>query len=62
MSEKIFFLRNEQQCSWNNSVAARNNMDSRDLSQVGVSSPPPDIKDITIKKKSDDENWDWLNN
>ncbi|XP_039763154.1 ADP-ribosylation factor GTPase-activating protein 1 [Pararge aegeria] len=45
------------------SVAARNNLDSRDLSQVGVSSPPPDIKNIIIKKKKqDDESWDWLNN
>ncbi|XP_068633955.1 ADP-ribosylation factor GTPase-activating protein 1 [Battus philenor] len=47
---------------WRDSVAARNNLDSRDLSQVGVSSPPPDVKNITIKKKGDDDSWDWLNN
>ncbi|CAG5003211.1 unnamed protein product [Parnassius apollo] len=53
---------NEQTQPWKDSVAARNNLDSRDLSQVGVSSPPPDVKNITIKKKQDDESWDWLNN
>lgn len=44
------------------SVAACNNLDTRDLSQVGVSSPPPDVKNITIKKKKDEDSWDWLNN
>ncbi|XP_035439143.1 ADP-ribosylation factor GTPase-activating protein 1 isoform X2 [Spodoptera frugiperda] len=55
---------NEQLQPWKESVAARNNMDTRDLSQVGVSSPPPDIKNLTIKKKnaSDEDSWDWLNN
>ncbi|CAH2035678.1 unnamed protein product, partial [Iphiclides podalirius] len=43
------------------SVAARNNLDTRDLSQVGVSSPPLDVKNITIKKKKEEESWDWLN-
>ncbi|XP_030020766.2 ADP-ribosylation factor GTPase-activating protein 1 isoform X1 [Manduca sexta] len=52
---------NEQTQPWKESVATRNNLDSRDLSQVGVSSPPPDIKNITIKK-NDDDSWDWLNN
>ncbi|CAH0703187.1 unnamed protein product [Spodoptera exigua] len=55
---------NEQLQPWKESVAARNNLDTRDLSQVGVSSPPPDIKNLTIKKKntSDEDSWDWLNN
>ncbi|XP_021192169.2 ADP-ribosylation factor GTPase-activating protein 1 isoform X2 [Helicoverpa armigera] len=55
---------NEQLQPWKESVTTRNNLDSRDLSQVGVSSPPPDIKNITIKKKnaSDEDSWDWLNN
>ncbi|KAL0902109.1 hypothetical protein ABMA27_000057 [Loxostege sticticalis] len=53
---------NEQTQPWKESVATRNNLDSRDLSQVGISSPPPDIKSITIKKKPDDDSWDWLNN
>ncbi|CAB3226389.1 unnamed protein product [Arctia plantaginis] len=54
---------NEQTQPWKESVAARNNLDTRDLSQVGVSSPPPDIKEITIKKKkSEEDSWDWLNN
>ncbi|KAL4717749.1 hypothetical protein ACJJTC_000898 [Scirpophaga incertulas] len=52
---------NEQTQPWQESVTTRNNLDSRDLSQVGVSSPPPDIKSITIKKKQEDS-WDWLNN
>ncbi|XP_072930909.1 ADP-ribosylation factor GTPase-activating protein 1 isoform X2 [Epargyreus clarus] len=53
---------NEQTQPWKDSVATRNNLDTRDLSTVGVSSPPPDIKNITIKKKPDDDSWDWLNN
>ncbi|XP_075990568.1 ADP-ribosylation factor GTPase-activating protein 1 isoform X2 [Anticarsia gemmatalis] len=54
---------NEQSQPWKESIAARNNLDARDLSTVGVSSPPPDIKNITIKKKnSDEDSWDWLNN
>lgn len=54
---------NEQTQPWQDSVATRNNLDTRDLSQVGVSSPPPDIKSLTIKKKRrDDDSWDWLNN
>ncbi|XP_048488504.1 ADP-ribosylation factor GTPase-activating protein 1 isoform X1 [Plutella xylostella] len=55
---------NEQTQPWQQeSVAARNNMDARDLSQVGVNSPPPDIKNLTIRqKKKDDESWEWLNN
>lgn len=63
-SNKTLFLgfRNEQPHTWNDSVATRNNLDAGDLSKAGVSSPPPDIKNITIKKKSDAENWDWLNN
>ncbi|KAJ2954085.1 hypothetical protein O0L34_g2301 [Tuta absoluta] len=52
---------NEQSQPWKESVTTRN-LDARDLSQVGVSSPPPDIKNITIKKKADDDSWDWLNN
>ncbi|XP_049885344.1 ADP-ribosylation factor GTPase-activating protein 1 isoform X2 [Pectinophora gossypiella] len=54
---------NEQtQPHWN-TVAARNNTQAQnDLSQVGIRSPPPDIKNIVIKKKDDDESWDWLNN
>lgn len=53
---------NEQTQPWKESIATRN-MDGRDLSKVGVSSPPPDIKNITIKKKnSDEDSWDWLNN
>ncbi|CAF4748098.1 unnamed protein product [Pieris macdunnoughi] len=46
------------------SVATQNNIDTRDLSQVGISSPPLDLKNITIKKKpnADDDSWDWLNN
>ncbi|XP_073956997.1 ADP-ribosylation factor GTPase-activating protein 1 isoform X2 [Choristoneura fumiferana] len=51
---------NEQSQPWKESVATRNNLDGRDLSQVGVSSPPPDVKNITIRKSED--NWDWLNN
>lgn len=55
-------VRNEQAQPWKESIATRN-FDDRDLSQVGVSSPPPDIKNITIKKnKKDDESWEWLNN
>ncbi|XP_063837882.1 ADP-ribosylation factor GTPase-activating protein 1 isoform X2 [Ostrinia nubilalis] len=53
---------NEQSQPWKESVTTRNNLDSRDLSQVGISSPPPDIKSITVKKKPDDDSWDWLNN
>lgn len=54
---------NEQTQPWKDSVATRNNLDTRDLSQVGVSSPPPDIKNLTIKKKnSEEDSWDWLNN
>ncbi|CAK1554656.1 unnamed protein product [Leptosia nina] len=53
---------NEQTQPWKESVATRNNLDTRDLSQVGISSPPPDVKNITIKKKSDEDSWDWLNN
>ncbi|XP_053623757.1 ADP-ribosylation factor GTPase-activating protein 1 [Plodia interpunctella] len=45
---------NEQTQPWKESVATRNNLDARDLSQVGVSSPPP--------SKKDEESWDWLNN
>ncbi|XP_061729142.1 ADP-ribosylation factor GTPase-activating protein 1-like [Cydia pomonella] len=54
----------EPYSQWNEqvqpSVAARNNLDTRDLSQVGVSNPPPDIKDLKIRKQED--SWDWLNN
>lgn len=54
----------EPYSQWNEqvqpSVAARNNLDARDLSQVGVSNPPPDIKDLKIRKQED--SWDWLNN
>ncbi|KAJ0184001.1 hypothetical protein K1T71_000424 [Dendrolimus kikuchii] len=53
---------NEQTQPWKESVTTRNNLDARDLSQVGVTSPPPDIKEITIKKKGEDDSWDWLNN
>ncbi|XP_041986460.1 ADP-ribosylation factor GTPase-activating protein 1 isoform X2 [Aricia agestis] len=53
---------NEQTQPWKESVATKNNLDTRDLSQVGISSPPPDIKNITIKKKQDDDTWEWLNN
>lgn len=39
---------------------SRNNVFSP---QVGVNSPPPDIKNLTIRqKKKDDESWEWLNN
>ncbi|XP_060809589.1 ADP-ribosylation factor GTPase-activating protein 1 isoform X2 [Amyelois transitella] len=47
---------NEQTQPWKESIAARNNLDARDLSKVGVSSPPPD------SKKRDEDSWDWLNN
>ncbi|XP_045510252.1 ADP-ribosylation factor GTPase-activating protein 1 [Colias croceus] len=53
---------NEQTQPWKESVTTRNNLDTRDLSQVGISSPPPDVKNIKIKKKGDDDSWDWLNN
>lgn len=54
-------LRDEPNQSSTSSIAARNNLDTRDLSQVGISSPPPDVKNITIKKKQDNEDsWDWL--
>ncbi|CAG9781705.1 unnamed protein product [Diatraea saccharalis] len=58
---------NEQTQPWKESVAARNNLDARDLSRVGVSSPPPPARPPphptppTAHKQSDDS-WDWLNN
>ncbi|RVE44633.1 hypothetical protein evm_010719 [Chilo suppressalis] len=51
---------NEQSQPWKESVAARNNLDARDLSQVGVASPPPDGK--TGRNRQPDDSWDWLNN
>lgn len=52
-------FRNEQTQPWKQSVTARN-LDTRDLSRVGVASPPPDVKEIRVQKK--EESWDWLNN
>ncbi|XP_013147408.1 PREDICTED: ADP-ribosylation factor GTPase-activating protein 1 isoform X1 [Papilio polytes] len=60
-TSETYFNWDEPNQSSTSSIAARNNLDTRDLSQVGISSPPPDVKNITIKKKQDNEDsWDWL--
>lgn len=60
----MYIFRNEQDQPCKESVATRNNLDTRDLSRVGISSPPIDIKNINFKikpKPDDDDSWDWLN-
>lgn len=52
-------FRNEQTQPWQESVTTRN-LDTRDLSRAGVTSPPPNSKDIRVQKQ--EESWDWLNN
>ncbi|XP_026741887.1 uncharacterized protein LOC113503941 [Trichoplusia ni] len=46
---------NEQSQPWKESVATRNNLDARDLSQLGASPPPG-------QQRAADDSWDWLNN